>query len=202
MPTSKSDLASGGLDGDRLEVLGGGQQLGIEPAQLADRRLILPDGGALSGGEARHGVPSAAWFWNSARSSAWSWCTRMIRATVASSSRPGWARAGCSRPSCPTVTSIPSRMCWVNQPTCRWDTSSGHARHSPRRAQSPVRPLLTVTFRSPATSGRTAPPNPLPRRPDVRRGSLPGHYRESSSHRSFRLSRSRARLHVTRVRSR
>lgn len=62
MPTSKSDLASGGLDGDRLELLGGGQQLGIEPAQLADRRLILPDGGALSGGEARHGVPSAAWF--------------------------------------------------------------------------------------------------------------------------------------------
>jgi len=42
MPTSKSDLASGGLDGDRLELLGGGQQLGIEPAQLADRRLILP----------------------------------------------------------------------------------------------------------------------------------------------------------------
>ena len=24
MPTSKSDLASGGLDGDRLELLGGG----------------------------------------------------------------------------------------------------------------------------------------------------------------------------------
>ena len=29
--------------------------------------------------------------------------------------RPGWARAGCSRASCPAVTSIPSRMCWVNQ---------------------------------------------------------------------------------------
>ena len=58
-----------------------------------------------------------AWFWNSMRSSAWSWCTRMIRATVASSSRPGWTRAGCSRRSCPAVTSIPSRMCWVNQPT-------------------------------------------------------------------------------------
>ena len=69
---------------------------------------------AVSPGTAFH---LSAWFWNSMRSPAWSWCTRMIRATVASSSRPGWARAGCSRPSCPVVTSIPSRMCWVNQPT-------------------------------------------------------------------------------------
>jgi hypothetical protein len=61
MPTSKSDLASGGLDGDRLELLGGGQQLGIEPAQLADRRLILPDGGALSGRAGRPESTRIGW---------------------------------------------------------------------------------------------------------------------------------------------
>ena len=32
-----------GRYGDRLELLGSGQHLGIEPAQLADRRLILPE---------------------------------------------------------------------------------------------------------------------------------------------------------------
>src|SRR6266436_5575488 len=48
-----------GLDGDRLELPGSGQHLGIEPAQLADRRLILLDGGALDWGEPRHGVPPA-----------------------------------------------------------------------------------------------------------------------------------------------
>jgi hypothetical protein len=47
-----------GLYGDRLELLGDGQHLGIEPAQLADRRLILLDGGALGRGEPGHGVPS------------------------------------------------------------------------------------------------------------------------------------------------
>ena len=31
----------------------------LKPAQLADRRLILPDGGALGRGEPRHGVPFA-----------------------------------------------------------------------------------------------------------------------------------------------
>jgi hypothetical protein len=36
---------------------GGGQHFGIEPAQLADRRLILPDGGVLGRGEPRFGVP-------------------------------------------------------------------------------------------------------------------------------------------------
>jgi len=37
---TRSQAGSGeqGLYGDRLELLGGGQHLGIEPAQLADRR--------------------------------------------------------------------------------------------------------------------------------------------------------------------
>jgi hypothetical protein len=43
----------------------------------------------VSPGEAFH---MSAWFWNSTRSSAWSWCTWMIRVTMASSSRYGWAR--------------------------------------------------------------------------------------------------------------
>lgn len=31
-----------GLDADRLELLGGGQHLGIDPTQLTDCRLVIP----------------------------------------------------------------------------------------------------------------------------------------------------------------
>ena len=98
------------------------------------------------------------------RSAAWSWCTRMIRATVASSSRPGWARAGCSRPSCPAVTSIPSRMCRVSEPTlpmgyqfCSPSPLTPPSVEPAGLAQGGICPArsgraLTVTFRSPATS--------------------------------------------------
>jgi hypothetical protein len=56
MPAPESDLASRDSMVAGL-LLGGGQQLGIESAQLVDRCLILPDSGTLGRGEPRHGVP-------------------------------------------------------------------------------------------------------------------------------------------------
>ena len=72
MPASKSDLASRASMATGLSCLAAASTFGIEPPQLADRRLILLDGGVLdwvSPGTAFH---LSAWFWNNMRSPAWS----------------------------------------------------------------------------------------------------------------------------------
>jgi hypothetical protein len=86
-------------------LLGGGQQLGIESAQLVDRCLILPDSGTLGRGEPRHGVPPVGLVLEQHEIVGLVLVHPDDRATVASSSRPGLARAGCSRPSCPVTWS-------------------------------------------------------------------------------------------------
>ena len=81
------------------------------------RRLILLDGGALGRGEPRHGVPSVGLVLEQHEIVALVLVRPDDRGHGGVIEPVGWARAGCSRPSCPAVTSIPSRMCWVNQPT-------------------------------------------------------------------------------------
>ncbi len=64
-------------------ALAGGQHLGISRRSSPIAASYSRTAGALgrvSLGTAFH-LP--AWFWNAMRSSAWSWCTWMIRATVA-----------------------------------------------------------------------------------------------------------------------
>jgi len=58
MPASKSDLASRASMVTGLSCLAAASTFGIEPPQLADRRLILLDGSALGRGKPRLGVPS------------------------------------------------------------------------------------------------------------------------------------------------
>ena len=65
--------------------------------------------------------------------------------------RPGLTR----RASCPAVTSIPSQMCWVNQPAVpMWGTSSAHAHRLPGGRLRLAQPRRIVRRRPARRPGR------------------------------------------------
>ena len=87
MPTSKSDLASrvSMVTGLSCSAAASTSALSWRSSPIAaSYSPTAVRWAGVSPGTAFH---LSAWFWNIVRSSAWSRCTRMIRATVASPSR-------------------------------------------------------------------------------------------------------------------
>ena len=83
--------------------------------------------------------------------------------------RPGLT----SRASCPAVTSIPSQMCWVNQPAVpMWGTSSAHAHRLPGGRLRLAQPRRIVRRRPARRPGRLhgRRSGPVERRRAGRRG--------------------------------